>query len=363
MNQVKEKRKWNPEPLNTLIKAAGMSSEAAAQNLGISLASLYHYCRGEQIPGIKAMVKIADYFAVPLDYLLGRCTREQADAITSDYAAHFMELRRAPWEQYLVARRDMPKQYIGYTYEAPWPYNLLDDLVGAKIYGHREHEEDFWDEIISDDQMNGLNEALASLTLREQDAIKLYYQDGLNLEESGKHFGVTKERVRQIIAKAVRKLRHPSRLKLIQYGAKGVKQESECKARKIDVERQMAELEELEREIYSRRVLADIAEKECGSREKRLNEHGWKPYAAADGTIANASNIMVEDMELSVRSYNCLKRAGVNNLADLMERMESGGLLRVRNLGHKSIMELCEKVKVITGRDFKGVYGLQGGLG
>ena len=60
-----------------------------------------------------------------------------------------------------------------------------------------------------------LNEAMESLTERERNVIKLRFglDDGKTrtLEEVGKEFDVTRERIRQIEAKALRKLRHPSR--------------------------------------------------------------------------------------------------------------------------------------------------------
>ena len=60
-----------------------------------------------------------------------------------------------------------------------------------------------------------LKDVLKTLTYREREIIKLRYglEDGYTytLEEVGKIFKVTRERVRQIEAKALRKLRHPSR--------------------------------------------------------------------------------------------------------------------------------------------------------
>jgi RNA polymerase sigma factor, sigma-70 family len=62
-----------------------------------------------------------------------------------------------------------------------------------------------------------LEEVLDTLTEREQKVLKLRFglEDGRSrtLEEVGKEFGVTRERIRQIEAKALRKLRHPSRSK------------------------------------------------------------------------------------------------------------------------------------------------------
>ena len=46
----------------------------------------------------------------------------------------------------------------------------------------------------------------------------------------------------------------------------------------------------------------------------------------------------IEDLDLSVRSYNCLKRAGINTLQDLTVKSEAE-MMRVRNLGRKSLEE------------------------
>ena len=60
-----------------------------------------------------------------------------------------------------------------------------------------------------------LAEVLETLTDREERVLRLRFglEDGhtRTLEEVGKEFGVTRERIRQIEAKALRKLRHPSR--------------------------------------------------------------------------------------------------------------------------------------------------------
>ena len=54
--------------------------------------------------------------------------------------------------------------------------------------------------------------------------------------------------------------------------------------------------------------------------------------------------VTIEDMDLSVRSYNCLKRAGVNNVEDLAAKTEED-MMRVRNLGKKSLEEVERKLK------------------
>ena len=64
-----------------------------------------------------------------------------------------------------------------------------------------------------------IERALSTLTERERDVVKLFFGIGINhgltLEEIGAEFDLTRERVRQIKEKAIRRLRHTSRSKLL----------------------------------------------------------------------------------------------------------------------------------------------------
>ena len=51
----------------------------------------------------------------------------------------------------------------------------------------------------------------------------------------------------------------------------------------------------------------------------------------------------IEDLDLSVRSYNCLKRAGINTVEELVQRDEDE-MMKVRNLGRKSLEEVQQKL-------------------
>jgi DNA-directed RNA polymerase subunit alpha len=51
----------------------------------------------------------------------------------------------------------------------------------------------------------------------------------------------------------------------------------------------------------------------------------------------------IEELDLSVRSYNCLKRAGINTVEDLINRSEDD-MMKVRNLGRKSLEEVINKM-------------------
>ncbi|MFQ8599705.1 MAG: DNA-directed RNA polymerase subunit alpha [Oscillospiraceae bacterium] len=51
----------------------------------------------------------------------------------------------------------------------------------------------------------------------------------------------------------------------------------------------------------------------------------------------------IEELDLSVRSFNCLKRAGINTVEDLLNKTEDD-MMKVRNLGKKSYEEVCNKL-------------------
>lgn len=51
----------------------------------------------------------------------------------------------------------------------------------------------------------------------------------------------------------------------------------------------------------------------------------------------------IEELELSVRSYNCLKRAGISTVEDLANKTEDD-MMKVRNLGKKSLDEVMNKL-------------------
>ncbi|MED9787831.1 MAG: DNA-directed RNA polymerase subunit alpha C-terminal domain-containing protein, partial [Latilactobacillus curvatus] len=51
----------------------------------------------------------------------------------------------------------------------------------------------------------------------------------------------------------------------------------------------------------------------------------------------------IEELDLSVRSYNCLKRAGINTVQELTDKSEAD-MMKVRNLGRKSLEEVKNKL-------------------
>lgn len=305
--------------LRNLIKSTGLSLYEISKATKISYANLISYKNGRICPGMESLIKLADYFAVPIDYLIGRCSLKEAKAISEDYPSFFMELRRAPYEAYLVGRKSFQKGKIG---ESPWPYNLMDDVFCEE-----------WKDQLSDDQIAGIDAAMNELTEKERECVMSYYHDGMTLEAVAKKQRVTRERMRQIIAKAVRKLRAPHRKSLMMYGVKGTEERSALHRFRNELEQEAAALSEYEKQLTEKKVqLCDIG---------------------MNGMHKTADlNMDLCEMDLSVRSYNCLRRNGCSTLGDVINVVESGNLLNVRNLGRRSAEEILKNIYSLTGQRY-----------
>ena len=64
----------------------------------------------------------------------------------------------------------------------------------------------------------------------------------------------------------------------------------------------------------------------------------------AEDPNQKALETSIDDLDLSVRAYNCLKRAGILTLHDLVDKSENE-MVKIRNLGKKSLKEVIDKVK------------------
>jgi DNA-directed RNA polymerase subunit alpha len=62
-----------------------------------------------------------------------------------------------------------------------------------------------------------------------------------------------------------------------------------------------------------------------------------------DNVMEKVLEMTIEELDLSVRSFNCLKRAGINKVEDLINKSEED-MMKVRNLGKKSLDEVINKL-------------------
>jgi DNA-directed RNA polymerase subunit alpha len=72
-----------------------------------------------------------------------------------------------------------------------------------------------------------------------------------------------------------------------------------------------------------------------------------KKEEVAEGIPSRVYDAPIEELELTVRAYNCLKRAGITKVGEILKRMEKGEdeMLAIRNFGKKSLDELVEKLR------------------
>ena len=94
----------------------------------------------------------------------------------------------------------------------PYPENLLADIGFNLLFESNEYTE------LNEDQLAGLSHALKTILPREREMIRFRYEEHETLQAIGDRYGISRERVRQVIAKGVRKMRHPSRTVFIRNG-------------------------------------------------------------------------------------------------------------------------------------------------
>ena len=79
---------------------------------------------------------------------------------------------------------------------------------------------------------------------------------------------------------------------------------------------------------------------------KALNDTGEVGFTPSELGVGDNGKFstLIEDLDFSVRTYNCLKRAGINSIGDLVARTEED-MMKVRNLGKKSLEEVIQKLE------------------
>lgn len=137
---------------------------------------------------------------------------------------------------------------------------------------------------------------LKTLTEREEEVIYKRFKEFKTFEEIANDYSVTGGRIRQIEAKALRKLRYPTRLDKLIY-----------------VKVPYREIYDLKNTVsYLKESLPDYV----------------RPV------------VLLDDLNLSVRPYNCLKRLGVHFAREILDI----DLRKVRSLGRRSLLEVVEKM-------------------
>ena len=208
---------------------------------------------------------------------------------------------------------------VGWYKKVKWPENLFRDLIWLDEFEGPEMPEDFL----------GTLEYILHSTMSEREMLVLRcrYQNEETYRVIGLRIGVQQERVRQILNKAIRRMRHPSRLKYLKYGiAEQVERFGEqCRERAF-------------KEGYQE----GIKNAKCENEEI---EPIHNPYGEQNIVpISSLEELPIEDLDLSVRAYNCMRVANIRTVGQLMS-WSKAKLRRVRNLGKLTLLELEETLQ------------------
>lgn len=212
-----------------------------------------------------------------------------------------------------------------------WREELLHEITEEEV-----PVPDDFDEIFEDICKSQLNERTAKI-------LRMRFEDRFDYEAIGKVFGVTRERIRQLIVRALRTLRRPDLRNRLVYGARYSEALSQNKAAQAEYDRLWLKAQEAAKE----KINAELDALQRGTDELRKTNEAL----ASDIGVTVASSPTLEDrmketpidaLELSPRSYRCLRYYFYPSKATAWDvaNLSSENLMMIRHLGRKSIAEI-----------------------
>lgn len=217
-----------------------------------------------------------------------------------------------------------------------YPSNLLNEL-GIN------QDEDYYKIVLPYFETN-FTKIKTCLSEREIYFVESYYKDLKTLEEIGKSANITRDRVRQLIVRALRKI---SIHKNIFY-------EIEEKMYLLDQETENKLIEEAREKINKETAIQIVKELIENDDEEVINELSSliknKPIKLKDNRIINKrlADLTIDELDFCVRTRNCLIRAGYETYKDIpFDDIER--LMKIKNLGRKSLREIYLKKDELEG--------------
>lgn len=299
----------------------------AADLAGINLSTLKKYEEGDFTqPSISPLVKLAELYQVSVDYILGRVDMEEStykmDVEHLYEKCYEQYLRRLPLDQELEGEiREEAKRMV---YSPGWPYNLIDAINRMNWIDYRFSEIEPIIPVPVSDEVKANLEWTIDYELSEREAvlIRMRFEEELTLDECADTFGVGRERIRQITNRALMKLRYPGLVKYILLGKDGAEMNKKVLKLRLEVSEKISEIRQLE------------------ETKRDLTKNGAESsyYELRDDLL----DIPIIEMDLSVRSYNCCRRAGYNTVLDVRNAILDGSIEKVRNLGKRGLSEILQ---------------------
>lgn len=185
---------------------------------------------------------------------------------------------------------------------------------------------------LTEDVLAGIQYALSTLKDRERFVIVERYREKRTLRSIGEDIGVKTERVRQIVNKAERNLRHPRNIAFMTKGVIG----------------------------YIKRVNAIEYERGYKRGYDEGYEQGMKDApngVVKAGMSVTLSSLPIEVLDLSIRAFNAMKRAGYNTVGDIVP-LTHKEMIHINNLGVKQRGEVAKGLRLygIVGTEWDLFY-------
>lgn len=329
---------WDPERLVYLMDQAGVSIDKMEKQTGISHASMVHYLKKGEMPGVKAIVAMADYFAVPTDYLLGRFSPEEMAEIEKDYGNKFQLLRKLSYDP-MVDGVQRVSGHVDNRIAAPWPYCLLDDILVDGV----------WTEEFTNYQYGRLLDIINQLDERNRMLVLGYYKDGKTLEGLGKEYGLTRERVRQLLRESLRILRHPRNMRILTVTDSASVDEKALIKEVCLYKKQIEELQRANGDLKEK--IRDVKKKIDLLRDTEKQLDALRHVPTLESSMLVSDNTDIDSLGFSRRTNNTLRRNNVHTIGDLLNIIYDGNLMRCKRLGRESAEEIITVVAAATGRN------------
>ena len=195
----------------------------------------------------------------------------------------------------------------------------------------------------SEDVEAVLDYLFSTLGERTGEVLRMRYKGGKSLEQIGDAFSISRERARQIIVDAERRLRNPRRRLFLETGIAGMLREAKAEGHREAYE---AELGEVSRKLDRLFKIVVAISGNVSLKDPLVVQEGSLPE--------NWRELPIDTLCLSTRSYNGLRRAGISRIGQLAD-CEDLEILSIRNLGVRSVQE----IRTVLGGVLAGV-GLVG---
>ena len=197
---------------------------------------------------------------------------------------------------------------------------MTDNEYASRIYCAALEKEDDGDIYV-----RGVLDMIGTLTEREQLALEYRYRNELTYIQTGRMLGgVCGERARQIIQRALRKLRQPSRLGQMRISA-------------------IVEKNNTLQKLLKEKI--NLINEKNAVIEKLSSQTG---YIAEEEVRRDESDIQknkIEDIDFSTRTYNALKKAGIHDYDTLLAFSCFDDIMRIPNFGKITILEIARRMR------------------